>query len=134
MTGDFLVLIIVAFAVAKASGPGDTPAAARERDNKEVAAIARGDQAALGRVYDRYHRLVFALAFRVLGDRTGAEEATQDVFMRLWHRAGDFDPSRGDLVGWLVTVTRNRSIDHLRSRQQRESNYWTPMPESPCTP
>ena len=124
MTGDFLVLVIVALAIAKATEP-------RELDRKEVAAIADGDQAAFGRVYDRYHRLVFALALRVLGDRTATEEVAQDVFLRLWHRAVDFDPARGDLAGWLVTVTRNRSIDRLRSRQQRESNAWTPMPESP---
>ncbi len=133
MTGDFLVLVIVALAGAKAQEPGNDPADARERDGKEVAAIARGDQAALGRVYDRYHRLVFSLASRVLGDHTGAEEVTQDVFLRLWHRASDFDSARGDLAGWLVTVTRNRSIDRLRSRQQRESKSWTPMPESPET-
>jgi RNA polymerase sigma-70 factor (ECF subfamily) len=127
MTGDFLVLVIVALASAKASEP--PPGA--ELDRKEVAAIADGDQAAFGRVYDRYHRLVFALALRVLGDRTGAEEVAQDVFLRLWHRAVDFDPARGDLAGWLVTVTRNRAIDRLRSRQRRESSAWTPMPESP---
>jgi len=133
MTGDFLVLVIVALAIAKAAEPpsGGDPRGSRELDRKEVAAIADGDQAAFGRVFDRYHRLVFALALRVLGDRTGAEEVAQDVFLRLWHRAVDFDPARGDLAGWLVTVTRNRAIDRLRSRQQRESGAWTPMPESP---
>ncbi len=121
----------MAFAVAQAYGSsaGDSQAR-RELDRKEVAAIADGDQAALGRVYDRFHRLVFSLAMRVLGDRSAAEEVSQDVFLRLWHRAGDFDASRGDLMGWLVTVTRNRAIDTLRSRQHRESSAWTPMPES----
>jgi RNA polymerase sigma-70 factor, ECF subfamily len=134
MTGVLLVLVIVAFAVVKAHGASDASdndaRVHRERDATEVAAIARGDQAALGRTYDRYHRLVFSLALRVLGDRTAAEEASQDVFLRLWHRAGDFDPSRGDLLGWLVTVTRNRAIDALRSRQHREAGTWTPMPET----
>jgi RNA polymerase sigma-70 factor (ECF subfamily) len=131
MTGVFLVLVIVAFAVVQAHGgsAGDTHAH-RELDRKEVAAIASGDQAALGRVYDRFHRLVFSLALRVLGDRTEAEEVSQDVFLRLWHRAGNFDPARGELLGWLITVTRNRAIDTLRSRQHRESGAWTPMPES----
>ena len=86
----------------------------------------------LGRV-SSFTDSCFSLALRVLGERTGAEEVTQDVFLRLWHRAADFDSSRGDLGGWLVTVTRNRSIDRLRSRQQRESKAWTPMPESPDT-
>jgi RNA polymerase sigma-70 factor (ECF subfamily) len=126
MTGVLLVLVIVAFAAAQAHGAS----AHRELDRKEVAAIAGGDQAALGRVYDRFHKLVFSLALRVLGDRSAAEEVSQDVFLRLWHRAGDFDPARGELMGWLVTVTRNRSIDALRSRQHRESGAWTPMPES----
>lgn len=127
MTGDFLVLVIVALATAKAAQ------ASSELDRKDVAAIADGDQAAFGRVYDRYRRLVFALALRVMGDRTAAEEVAQDVFLRLWHRAADFDPARGELAGWLVTVTRNRAIDRLRSRQQRESSAWTPLPETPDT-
>jgi RNA polymerase sigma-70 factor (ECF subfamily) len=131
MTGVLLVLVIVAFAVVQAqSAFGDDSHARRELDRKEVAAIASGDQAALGRVYDRFHRLVFSLALRVLSDRTAAEEVSQDVFLRLWHRAGGFDPERGELMGWLVTVTRNRAIDTLRSRQHRESGAWTPMPES----
>lgn len=128
MLGIFLVLVIVAFAVVTTHDQNPV-----ERDGKDVAAIAKGDQAALGRVYDRYHRLVFSLALRVLNDRTVAEEVSQDVFLRLWHRAQDFDPARGDLIGWLVTVTRNRAIDQLRSRQQRESSAWTPMPEAPDT-
>jgi len=128
MSGDPLVLIVVALASA-ASRSGSPPA--RELDRKEAAAIASGDQGALGRVYDRYHRLVFSLALRILADHTAAEEVAQDVFLRLWHRAGDFDPARGDLVSWLVTVTRNRAIDQLRSRQQREARTWIPMPESP---
>jgi RNA polymerase sigma-70 factor (ECF subfamily) len=131
MTGVFLVLVIVAVAVVQAhSASGDDAHARRELDRKEVAAIAAGDQAALGRVYDRLHRLVFSLALRVLGDRTAAEEVSQDVFLRLWHRAHDFDSARGELTGWLVTVTRNRAIDTLRSRQQREFSTWRPMPES----
>src|SRR5258707_348763 len=77
MTGDFLVLVIVALASGELAG-------APERDGKEVAAIARGDQAALGRVYDRYHRLVYSLAVRVLGDHSGAEERSPDVLLRLW--------------------------------------------------
>src|SRR5258708_5083501 len=128
MTSVYLVLIVVAFAVAKSRDSGRGPDG-RELDRKEVAAIARGDQAALGRVYDRYHKLVFSLAVRVLNDQAVAEEVSQDVFLRLWHRAGDFDAARGDLVGWLATVTRNRSIDQLRSRQQREGSAWTPLPE-----
>jgi len=131
MTGVLLVLVIVAFAVGQVrKSAGDDAHAHRELDRKEVAAIASGDQAALGRVYDRFHRLVFSLALRVLGDRTAAEEVSQDVFLRLWYRAGDFDPTRGELLGWLVTVTRNRAIDTLRSRQHREFSAWTPMPES----
>ena len=109
-----------------------------ETDQADVAAASRGDQQALGRLYDRYGRLVFALALRVVGDPGVAEEVTQDVFLQLWRWAGSFDPSRGELLGWLLTFTRNRAIDRLRSRQQRDAAASVPLkdqtpPASPHT-
>jgi RNA polymerase sigma-70 factor (ECF subfamily) len=128
MPGDSLVLLIVALAMARRE---KTPGADRERDYQEVAKVARGDQAALGRLYDRYHRLVYSLAVRVVEDGAAAEEIAQDVFLKLWRSAPAFDAARGDLVSWLVTVTRNRAIDQLRSRQQRDARAWVALPEAP---
>ncbi len=129
MEADFLELAaIVAFAVASRGGPGADPR--RAADAEDVSAAARGDQAALGRLYDRYSRLVFGLALRITEDRGSAEEVTQDVFLQFWRRAADFDPQRGDLRSWLLTITRNRAIDRLRSRQQRSSQAWVPLDDT----
>jgi RNA polymerase sigma-70 factor (ECF subfamily) len=70
-------------------------------------------------LYERYGRIVNSLAYRVTGDRGHAEECTQDVFVALWRRAADYDPSRAGLSTWLMTVARNRAIELVRRRQRR---------------
>ncbi|MGH8630777.1 MAG: sigma factor, partial [Burkholderiales bacterium] len=91
MGPEFYVLILLVV-LALAHNPGPTVAPGRAGDSQDMAALARRDQAALGRLYDRYCRLVFSLALRVTEDRGAAEEVTQDVFLQLWRRAADFDP------------------------------------------
>lgn len=66
-------------------------------------------------MYDRYGRLSFALAYRIVGDPSLAEEVVQDAFLQVWNRAGTFDLARGNNVrGWLMTIVHNRSIDFRR--------------------
>jgi RNA polymerase sigma-70 factor, ECF subfamily len=86
-------------------------------------AIARWDQEALAEVYRRNAGPVFGLARRVLGDAALAEEVVQEVFLRLWHEAGRFDPERGSLRTFLLSQVHSRAVDMLRSdtaRRQRE--------------
>ena len=71
-------------------------------------------------LYDRYAGLAFGVAVRVLGDPARAEDAVQDAFVNVWHRASSFDPERGSLRAWLLTSVRNRCIDYLRGRGSRE--------------
>ena len=85
-------------------------------DQDLVRAIAGGDQASLGRLYDRYSGLVYSVALRVLRDTAAAEEILQDVFMQLWRKASQFDAQRGSLPAWLLVITRNRAISRLRRR------------------
>src|SRR5688572_20236161 len=67
-------------------------------------------------LYDRYNRLSFGLALRILDNPAMAEEAVQDAFLQVWNRATSFDTNRGSNVrGWLMTIVHNRSID-LRRR------------------
>ncbi|NJN85079.1 MAG: sigma-70 family RNA polymerase sigma factor [Leptolyngbyaceae cyanobacterium SL_7_1] len=77
--------------------------------------LRNGRVDALGKLYDRYSKLVYGLAFRVLGNSEEAEDITQEVFLALWRRDG-YDPKRGSLNNFLMTMTRSRSIDKLRSR------------------
>jgi RNA polymerase sigma-70 factor (ECF subfamily) len=73
---------------------------------------------ALGELYDRYARLVYGLAFKILRNLEEAEDITQEVFLTLWYRHA-YDPARGSLSSFLVTITRSRAIDRLRSCSTR---------------
>lgn len=84
-------------------------------DGDLILAIARRDAEALMAMYDRYGRLSFALAYRIVGDPSLAEEVVQDAFLQVWNRASTFDLARGSNVrGWLMTIVHNRSIDFRR--------------------
>lgn len=78
-------------------------------------AVKQGQVECLGTLYDRYSRLVYGLAFKILENTEEAEDVTQDVFLTLW-RQGAYNPSRGSLSSFLTTMTRSRSIDKLRAR------------------
>jgi RNA polymerase sigma-70 factor, ECF subfamily len=64
---------------------------------------------------------VYGLAQRILSSRAEAEEILQEVFLQLWRRAPQFDPARGTLAGFLVTLARSASIDRLRARHARRT-------------
>jgi RNA polymerase sigma-70 factor, ECF subfamily len=85
-----------------------------------VAQLAAGSQEALAELYDRYGRLAYSVALRVLGDPGRAEDAVQEAFLRIWNHAASFDERRGSLRTWLLTAVRNRSIDYLRGRGAHE--------------
>lgn len=83
-------------------------------------AVARGDEAALARLYDDYRVILFGLLVRILNSREEAEDILQDVFIQVWRRAKDFDENRGKPFTWLVTLTRSRAIDRLRQLGARQ--------------
>jgi RNA polymerase sigma-70 factor (ECF subfamily) len=74
-------------------------------------------------LYDRYSRLVYSIALRVLRDPASAEDVMQEVFMQIWRNPSSFGSAhgtanaRGSLGGWLAVVARNRSIDTLRRKR-----------------
>lgn len=80
-----------------------------------LVAIANRDSAALMSLYDKYNRLAFALAYRIVNDASLAEEVVQDAFFQVWNRAGSFDHGRsGNVRGWLMTIVHHRAIDFRR--------------------
>ncbi len=87
-----------------------------QSDDELIAAVARGDHPALLALYDRHGRVAYGLAYRILGDAGAAEEAVQDAFLRIWRRASTFDPSRGMVRSWLLTIVHHCAIDQLRRR------------------
>lgn len=96
-------------------------ASTEDTDETLVARMVAGDQGALSELYDRHRGVVYALALRVLRDRAEAEEALTDVFLQAWRGAGAFDPRRGSVPGWLITLCRSRAIDRARARGRREA-------------
>jgi RNA polymerase sigma-70 factor (ECF subfamily) len=81
------------------------------------------DQASFLKVYDRYSRLVYNLARKILRDDSEADEVVQDVFWQFWKSVAQVDLTKGNLSSWLVTLARNRSIDRLRSRLRRYETF-----------
>ncbi|MBX2864359.1 MAG: sigma-70 family RNA polymerase sigma factor [Leptolyngbyaceae cyanobacterium MAG.088] len=87
-------------------------------DEALILSLRQGDKAALEVLYDRYSRLVYTIAFRILHNGQEAEDLTQEIFLNLWQKQ-DYNPARSALSRFLSTVTRNRAIDRVRSRSNR---------------
>ncbi len=81
--------------------------------------IARGEEAALGGLYDQLGGLLFGLARRITNNDREAEEVVQDVFLTAWRNARTFDSSRSSATTWLTTLARNKAIDRLRTSRRR---------------
>lgn len=82
--------------------------------------MARGDADALKALSARYSRVLVALARRIVGNDADAEEIGADALWQAWRSAGTFDPARGSVSVWLVTLGRSRAIDRLRANKSRE--------------
>ena len=106
-------------------------------DHQLVLRVAKGDERAFLSLYDRYSPRVYALALRMLGDVMLAEEATQDTFLKLWSRARQFNPVKGSLVPWLLTIAHRTALDRLRlenrrppvSNSEEPDQTWSTLPD-----
>jgi RNA polymerase sigma-70 factor (ECF subfamily) len=88
----------------------------RFKDDGDLARRLRArDPHVMSALYDRYGRTAYSLIYRVVRDAAAAEDLVQETFLRVWNRAQSFDQERGALGPWILTVARNRAIDHLRS-------------------
>jgi RNA polymerase sigma-70 factor (ECF subfamily) len=81
--------------------------------------VASGDEAAISELYERFGALVFKAARQVLNSRAEAEDASQEIFVRLWKTADRFDPRRARLVTWVMLIARRHLIDRLRRKVAR---------------
>lgn len=102
----------------------------RARDVELVRALAHGDRDALAELYDRLAPMMMALLVRMLPSRAEAEEQLQNVFVELWRRAGQYQPSRGSVRSWALTVTRSRALDALRAGKRRRARDHEPSDDA----
>jgi RNA polymerase sigma-70 factor (ECF subfamily) len=92
--------------------------------------ISRRDETAMAAIFDRYARIVYSIALRVLHDPVEAEDVMQEVLMQIWRGPQSFVSGRGSLGGWLAVVARNRAIDVLRRRHPSDSVDEVVLPAS----
>jgi RNA polymerase sigma factor (sigma-70 family) len=99
------------------NGPDDSSPAAAQR-NRLIAAlgrVAKQDRSALREVYEMTSAKLFGVCLRISADKDEAEDILQDVYIKIWNRAGRFDPMRASPITWLCAVARNTAIDKRRS-------------------
>src|SRR3954462_10759318 len=91
-------------------------------DEAVVALAARGEGSALGELYDRFGRVAYGLALRVVRDPTLAEDAVQEAFLDVWRGAGRFIPERAKASTWILTFVHRRAVDVVRREQRRRTD------------
>jgi RNA polymerase sigma-70 factor, ECF subfamily len=88
-------------------------------DEQLMRQLVHRDQSALESLYDRHSGLLYSVALQITRDAGIAEELLQDIFFQLWRKASQFDRTRGSLIGWLVTIARNRAISVTRDKRRQ---------------
>ncbi len=85
--------------------------------------VAAQDQQAFKLLYQEYGKAVYSLAYRVLQNATMAEEVTQDAFLKVWQQRSRWDPEKGKLKNWMLTITQFTAIDRLRKEKRQPAVY-----------
>jgi RNA polymerase sigma factor (sigma-70 family) len=98
-------------------------------DESLLARVANGDDDALGRLYDRFGRVAYGLALRILRDDRLAEDAVQDAFLAVWRQAASFRPERANARTWVLTFVHRRAVDLVRREERRRGEPLAPETE-----
>jgi RNA polymerase sigma-70 factor, ECF subfamily len=94
---------------------------------------ARGDRAAFRLVYEATSLKLYGIVVRILGRRDLADEVLQEVYIRVWQRAGDFDAASGSPITWLAAIARNLALDEARRRRPRSLEEFPEVLQLPGT-
>ena len=98
-------------------------------DEALLSAIAGGAVWAMDLLYQRYSRILYSLAYRIVADHQIAEDLLQDAFLSVWRRSTSFSPQAGAARSWLISILHHRAIDHLRRVRRRSSMQEAPLEE-----
>ncbi|HZU02982.1 MAG TPA: sigma-70 family RNA polymerase sigma factor [Ktedonobacteraceae bacterium] len=90
-------------------------------DEVLLSAVARGAVWAMEILYERYSRILYSLAYRMVADHQVAEDLLQDAFLAVWRRATSYSPQSGAVRSWIVSIMHHRTIDYLRSIRRRST-------------
>ena len=90
-------------------------------DEVLLSAVARGAVWAMEMLYERYSRILYSLAYRMVADHQIAEDLSQDAFLAVWRRASSYSPQAGAARSWIVSIMHHRTIDYLRSVRRRST-------------
>ncbi|MEZ5076341.1 MAG: sigma-70 family RNA polymerase sigma factor [Solirubrobacterales bacterium] len=93
--------------------------AERLADEELMPLIGAHDPEAFAVFYDRHGGVSYSLAYRIVSERGAAEDVTQEAFVSIWRSGARFDPTRGSVRAWALSIVRNRAIDFLRRRAGR---------------
>jgi RNA polymerase sigma-70 factor, ECF subfamily len=123
-----------AVTLSPAVGRRESETTSEPTDEQVLEAVGRGDDDALGELYDRFGRLAFRLAFRILRDRELAEDAVQEAFLAVWHSADAYKRERAKPSTWILTVVHRRAVDIVRREQSRRGEPLEVAPEPSAGP
>ena len=98
-------------------------------DEALLEAVAGDDEAALGELYDRFGRIAYGLALRVVRDASLAEDAVQEAFLQVWRGAGSYRPERAKASTWLLTFVHRRAVDLVRREERRRAEPVEALPD-----
>ena len=98
----------------------DTGSRPSPGDGELIARAAQGEERAIGLLYDRYGPVLYAVAYRIVGQRADAEEVVVEAFAQAWRDAPRFEAGRGSVAGWLTMIARSRALDLVRARSRRD--------------
>jgi len=106
-----------------------TPLNNEPSDEALLNAIADGAAWALESLYERYSRVLYSLAYRMVADHQVAEDLLQDAFLSIWRRAASYSPKAGAAHSWLMSIVHHRAIDYLRGVRRRSTVQEAPLEE-----
>jgi RNA polymerase sigma-70 factor, ECF subfamily len=96
-----------------------------------IARIARGDGAAFATLYSATSAKLYGIIIRIIGRRDVADDVLQEVYVRLWQRAGEFDAAKGSPITWLATIARNRALDEAKRKTMRSLDEFPEVRQLP---
>ena len=102
------------FSIAAMDGDSASEESGRQRLERLMRGVARRDRAAFRELYDATRAKLYGVILSILRERTAADDILQEIYVKIWDRAADFDPAKASPITWMTTIARNRALDEVR--------------------